>query len=206
MARGLLPSAPMNAIDYAIHLVMTVFLIFGVYQFYFWCQRHPAAAVRQFTFPLDDWIPYRPRWAWVYSFLYYPAILYLNWIVSSPRHFNHLAMSFFILLLGQMAFFVLIPVETPRRWRDLNRGRTLSEKFLLFVRRFDAPSNCFPSMHVSVATLTALHAQAALGPAVFLFPALIAASCVFTKQHYVVDLPAGAALGWTAFQVFVWMG
>ena len=206
MARGLLPSAPMNAIDYAIHLVMTVFLIFGVYQFYFWCQRHPAAAVRQFTFPLDDWIPYRPRWAWVYSFLYYPAILYLNWIVSSPRHFNHLAMSFFILLLGQMAFFVLIPVETPRRWRDLNRGRTLSEKFLLFVRRFDAPSNCFPSMHVSVAMLTALHAHASLGPLVFLFPLLIGLSCVFTKQHYLLDLPAGAALGWGAYQVFQRMG
>jgi len=202
----LLHPAAMNAIDYAIHLVMTVFLIFGVYQFYFWCQRHPAAAVRQFSLPLDDWIPYRPRWAWIYSFLYYPVIVYLNWTVSSPRHFNHLAMSFFILLLGQMAFFVLLPVETPRRWRELNQGRTLSEKFLLFVRRFDAPSNCFPSMHVSVAMLTALHAQAALGPGVFLFPILIAASCVFTKQHYVVDLPAGAALGWAAFQAYLWMG
>jgi membrane-associated phospholipid phosphatase len=193
-------------IDYAIHLVMTVFLIFGVYQFYFWCQRHPAAATRRFSMPVDEWIPYRPRWAWIYSFLYYPAIIVLNWTVTSPRHFNHLAMSFFLLLLGQMAFFVLFPVETPAHWRDLNRGRSLSEKFLLFVRKFDAPSNCFPSMHVSVAMLTALHAQVLLGPGVLLFPLLIAASCVFTKQHYLVDLPAGAALGWGAYQLFLWMG
>ncbi|HLY74847.1 MAG TPA: hypothetical protein VKU80_12080, partial [Planctomycetota bacterium] len=124
----------MNAIDYAIHLVMTVFLIFGVYQFYFWCQRHPAATTRQFSTSLDERIPSRPRWAWIYSFLYYPAIVYLNWTVSSPRHFNHLAMSFFILLVGQMLFFVLLPVETPPHWRELNRGRTRSEKFLLFVR------------------------------------------------------------------------
>jgi membrane-associated phospholipid phosphatase len=196
----------MLQIDYAIHLVMTVFLIFGVYQFYFWCQRHPAVATRRFSMPVDEWIPYRPRWAWIYSFLYYPAIVYLNWTVTSPRHFNHLAMSFFILLLGQMAFFVFYPVETPRHWRDLNRGRTLSEKFLLFVRKFDAPSHCFPSMHVSVAMLTALHAQPTLGPWVFLFPALIALSCLFTKQHYLVDLPAGAALGWGAYKVFLWMG
>jgi membrane-associated phospholipid phosphatase len=54
--------------------------------------------------------------------------------------------------------------------------------------------------------LTALHAQVLLGPGVFLFPLLIAASCVFTKQHYLVDLPAGAALGWGAYQLFVWMG
>jgi len=195
----------MTGIDYAIHLAMSVFLIFGVYQFYFWCQRRQWVACRQFVTLLDDRIPYRPRWAWIYSFLYYPAIVYLNWTVTSPRHFNHLAMSFFILLAGQMSFFVLFPVETPARWREINRGRTLSERFLLFVRRFDAPSNCFPSMHVSVAMLTALHAQAQLGPLVYLFPVLIAASCVFTKQHYLLDLPAGAALGWGAFQVFLWM-
>jgi membrane-associated phospholipid phosphatase len=196
----------MVPIDYIIHLLMTVFLIFGVYQFYFWCQRHPVVACRRWATPIDDRIPFRPRWAWIYSFLYYPAIVYLNWTVTSPRHFNHLAMSFFVLLVGQMAFFIFFPVETPVHWRELNAGRTLSEKFLLFVRKFDAPSNCFPSMHVSVAMLTALHAQAQLGPTVFLFPALIALSCIFTKQHYLLDLPAGAALGWGAYQVFLRMG
>jgi membrane-associated phospholipid phosphatase len=196
----------MVTIDYVIHLVMTVFLIFGVYQFYFWCQRHPQATPRRFAARLDERIPYWPAWAWIYSFLYYPAIAYLNWTVSSPREFNHVAMSFFILLCGQMAFFVFFPVETPTHWRNINAGRSFSERFMRFVHKFDAPSNCFPSMHVSVATLTALHAGATLGPMAFLFPALIAVSCVFTKQHYLVDLPAGAALGWGAFRVFEWMG
>jgi membrane-associated phospholipid phosphatase len=195
----------MHKIDYAIHLVMTVFLIFGVYQFYFWCQRHPMVACRRFTTGLDDRIPYWPSWSWIYSFLYYPAIVYLNWTVTSPQHFNHMAMSFFILLTGQMAFFVFFPVETPAHWREINKGRTLSEKFLLFVRSFDAPSNCVPSMHVSVAVLTALHAQGSIGAWGFLFPVLIAISCVFTKQHYLLDLPAGAALGWGAFAVFQFM-
>jgi hypothetical protein len=193
-------------IDYGIHLLMTVFLIFGVYQFYFWCQRHPATTCRTLPAAIDERLPFWPAWAWIYSFLYYPAIVYLNWTVTSPTHFNHLAMSFFLLLAGQMVFFVFFPVETPAHWREINRGRTFSERFLLFVRRFDAPSNCFPSMHVSVAMLTALHAQASLGPAVFLFPLLIALSCVFTKQHYLLDLPAGAALGWGAFQAFRLMG
>ena len=196
----------MITIDYAIDLVMTVFLIFGVYQFYFWCQRHPQAETRRFVGWLDERIPYWPAWAWVYSFLYYPAIAYLNWIVASPRQFNHIAMSFFVLLAGQMAFFLFFPVETPPHWREFNRGQSLSERFLRFVHRFDAPNNCFPSMHVSVATLTALHASASLGAAAFAFPALIAASCAFTKQHYLLDLPAGAALGWGAYCVFQWMG
>jgi membrane-associated phospholipid phosphatase len=183
-----------------------VFLIFGVYQFYFWCQRNPLAATRRFDTPWDERIPYWPAWSWVYSFLYYPAIVYLNWTVSSPRHFNHVAMSFFVLLAGQMVFFVLFPVETPPHWRSINQGRSLSERFLQFVHRFDAPSNCFPSMHVSIATLTALHASTTLGEAALMFPVLIALSCVFTKQHYIADLPAGAALGWLAYQAFLWMG
>jgi membrane-associated phospholipid phosphatase len=31
---------------------------------------------------------------------------------------------------------------------------------------------------------------------------LIGLSCLFTKQHYLVDIPAGAALGWVAHKLF----
>lgn len=37
---------------------------------------------------------------------------------------------------------------------------------------------------------------------VFAFPTLIALSCLYTKQHYFVDLPADAALGWFTFELF----
>jgi membrane-associated phospholipid phosphatase len=42
----------------------------------------------------------------------------------------------------------------------------------------------------------------AVGPLAFAFPVLIGLSCVFTKQHYLVDVPAGAALAWLAYRVF----
>ena len=47
----------MTPADYVMHLVLSVFLIIGVYQFYFWCQRHPLAAPREFHLAVDDWIP-----------------------------------------------------------------------------------------------------------------------------------------------------
>jgi len=50
--------------------------------------------------------------------------------------------------------------------------------------------------------LTAMHLVPHLGMWAWSFPVLIAASCVFTKQHYVLDLPAGAGLGWVVFQLF----
>jgi membrane-associated phospholipid phosphatase len=102
----------------------------------------------------------------------------------------------------QMAFFLLFPVATPESWRAINGQRTWSERFLAFVQRFDARSNSFPSMHTSVAMLTALYLQPHFGTWVFGFPTLIGLSCLFTKQHYLVDLPAGAALGMLAYRFF----
>jgi membrane-associated phospholipid phosphatase len=193
----------MTLTDFAVHLILGTVLIIGVYQFYFWCQRNPLQPVRELRSTLDDRIPYQPAWVWIYSFLYYPGILYTNWVIKSSREFVYLAVSFLGLLMMQMAFFVLFPVATPESWRAINGRRTWSERFLAFVQRFDARSNSFPSMHTSVATLTALYLQPHLGMWAFLFPTLIGLSCLFTKQHYVVDLPAGAALGWLAYHAFV---
>lgn len=189
----------MDFLDLFIHLILSAILIVGVYQFYFFTQKHMVRPVKIFHSPIDEKIPFWPWWSWIYSFLYYPAILYLNWIFIDARQFIMAVMAFIMLLAMQMICFTLFPVAVPVHWRTINNGKTASEKFLLFVQKFDDSSNCFPSMHVSVATLTALLAYASLGPWVFLFPVLIALSCIFTKQHYLLDLPVGAFLGWVAF-------
>lgn len=189
----------MKPIDYAVTLVMSVILIIGIYQFYFWCQRNHVARPRELKMAVDDLIPYRPGWVWIYSCLYYPVIVYINFVMQSPRQFLHVAMSFVILLAMQMTFFLLFPVTTPESWRANNQRRDRSERFLAFVQSFDGRANSFPSMHVSVATLTALHLMPNLGPWAMGFPLLIGLSCLFTKQHYLIDLPAGAVLGGAAF-------
>ncbi len=192
----------MHITDLVIQLCLSVILIIGIYQFYFWCQRNHLTRPRQLRLSLDDAIPYTLGWVWIYSCLYYPVIVYINFVTESPRHFLHLAMSYIVLLLFQMVFFVVFPVATPAEWRTCNTGRGRSERFLAFVQSFDAPSNSFPSMHTSVAMLTALHLAPQLGAWAYGFPGLIALSCLFTKQHYLLDLPAGAALGWLVFQLF----
>jgi hypothetical protein len=193
----------MSPLDIGIDLVLSVVLIVGAYQFYFFTQRHWIRPPRRFVSPIDERIPYIPGWSWVYSFLYYPAILYLNLIAGSPGHFTRMAFSFIVLLAMQLACFTLYPVATPAHWRREPDSGAKSERFLKFVRNFDAESNCFPSMHVSVATLTALHAQATLGPVAFAFPLLIAVSCALTKQQYLIDLPFGALLGWGAYRLYL---
>ena len=95
--------------DYFINLILSAVLIIGAYQFYFFTQRHPLRKPIVWDSVVDEEIPFRPRWSWVYSFLYYPAILYLNLIATDHRHFIMMAFSFLVLLFMQMLFFLAAP-------------------------------------------------------------------------------------------------
>jgi membrane-associated phospholipid phosphatase len=174
-------------------------------QFYFWCQRNVGSKTFDLSLGIDERVPYWPSWVWIYSFLYYPMILFINLTIESPGEFPRLAISYVLLLGLQMIAFRMFPVATPAHWRNRNRVRGMSERFLAVVQRFDDRSNCFPSMHCSVAMLTALHLLPHLGPSIFIFPALIGLSCLFTKQHFVIDVPFGIALGWGAYELFLFM-
>src|SRR5262249_12574771 len=121
------------------------------------------------------------------------------------QQFVYVAISYMILLASQMIFFLLWPIATPESWRALNQRRDWSERFLAFVQKFDSRENSFPSMHTSVAMLTALHLRPSLGEWAFLFPLLITTSCLFTKQHYFVDLIPGALLGAGAFAAYAFL-
>jgi membrane-associated phospholipid phosphatase len=197
----------MTTLDHCVNLTLAIVLIVGAYQFYFWCQRQTRTRARSFSFRLDNAIPLQPAWVWIYSGIYYPAIIIVAMSVRDLRHFNYMAFSYLILLLFHMLVFLVFPVEVPCEWREATAGaESPSRRFLAFVQKFDARSNCFPSMHVSVATLTAFHAMTNIPNAFVvatIFVLLIAASCVLTKQHYLIDLPAGLVCGWLSFQLFL---
>ncbi len=96
----------------------------------------------------------------------------------------------------QLVFFTFVPVATPVKWRTCNLRRGCSERFLAIVQSPDARSNSFPSMHTSVATLTACHLCSWAGPWVFLFPVLIALSCLYTKPSSIMALMCPQARRW----------
>ena len=192
-------------------IVTAIILILGGYQVYFWPQKNKNVSKRAILFKvreIDKFIPFKPGWIWVYSGLYYPIIIYLVLIVSSFEQFVFTAFSFISLLFFQFLFFYLFPVKTPESWRlKIKDGDGLTLRFLKCVQGQDGPENCFPSMHCSVAMLTAMHliSMSALGDwsiVAFLFPLLIGISTLFTKQHYFVDVPAGFLLGWVNFKLY----
>lgn len=202
----------MSLLDRGIEVAMTVVLIIGGYQFYFWAQRRTWFRARCMETRLDSLIAYDPRWVWVYSGLYYPMIILAALSVSTWEQYAHVVGCFLALLAIHVTIFVVWPTDVPAWWRQEYRaawerrhGTCLSQRFLDMVWRFDKLRNSMPSMHVSVATmvdLTIWREWPMVGAIGIAFPLLIAVSAIKTKQHYFADVLPGAALGAIVF--FLW--
>lgn len=192
-----------------LELPVTVVLIIGGYQFYFWAQRQRFFPATFLETRWDGWIRFDPRWVWVYSGLYYPMILLAALSVPDWRAFALTVGGYLALLFAQMVPFIFWPVEIPASWRNRPKGvHPRSERFLEIVWSYDKLRNSCPSMHVSVAMMTDLvigRAWPAAGAVGVMFPILIAVSALKTKQHYVVDVVPGAILGGAVFYLWNWM-
>ena len=194
--------------DALIAFSLAALLIVGGYQIYFLPQKYPLRGPASLLLEMDRRIPFRPGWVWVYSLLYYPFVVSTILTIRDFRQFAYTAANFTILLTTQVTIAFLFPVKTPAHWRIYDAENSISERFLSVVHSVDKGGNCFPSMHIAVATLSALHIANNLHDTlgisacvVFVLPVLIAISTLFTKQHYILDIPAGVGLAFAVFML-----
>lgn len=150
--------------------------------------------------PLDDLVPFVPAAMLGYGLVYVVplSLLWLERTEAGVRRMWRAALAAYAIAAP---FFVLLPVEDadppliPVSW---------DEHLLAWNRAADTSQNLFPSMHVGLATLLALvgaRRSRAWGLALGAAAVVIAASTLLVKQHYVVDLPAGAIVGWLGFRI-----
>lgn len=138
---------------------------------------------------LDRAIPFVPE----LLPLYVSYLLYYFWTVARLRDDREVSRVFYathLQLAVSLVVFVLYPVRMPRElfytaasygWADT------------FWRWFDAPNNCLPSLHASnVMLLMQVNAERPGRVPALALGAAIIASTLFVKQHYAVDLAAGA--------------
>jgi membrane-associated phospholipid phosphatase len=202
------------AFDRGLEVAITVVLIIGGYQFYFWAQRQTFYSPSYLVTKLDAFVTFDPRWVWVYSGIYYPMIVLTAFAQDSWSTYATTVGGFLFLLAGQMFFFLRFPVAIPTYWRD-NGTTALARKlhprsmrFMDLVWSYDKYRNSMPSMHVSVATMVDLTISMAWPSFCWvgwLFPVLIGVSALKTKQHYVVDVIPGAIMGATMFYAWHWL-
>lgn len=154
--------------------------------------RWPLFAPIELPFtPLDRLVPFVPDLLPLYV-AYLPFYWLTVWRSENDRELNRIFYAAHFQLLLSLPFFLFLPVRMPRELFYTPEAYGVAD---VFWRWFDAPNNCFPSLHVSncllLAQFNARRRHALIYVAISL---AIIASTVFVKQHYAVDLVAGAAV------------
>jgi membrane-associated phospholipid phosphatase len=155
--------------------------------------------------PLDLAVEFNPHWVWVYQSVYL-LVSIVPWFASSIEELDRYARGFLLQAYLGFAVFLFFPIAGPRP--EVASG----DPMFRFLLLYDSTLNSFPSLHIGLAVYTVLVAArlsngrlpsterlVAVAMASF-WCGEIAYSAVATKQHYVIDLPAGAVLALLCYQ------
>ncbi len=153
---------------------------------------------------IDRAIPFWPEFLPVYV----GYLVYYWWTVARSEddvQANRIWYATHFELLISLPFFLLYPVYMPRELFYSPEAYSWADGFW---RWFDAPYNCFPSLHVSnVLMLMQFNHHRDYRGLSHAFGLLIIASTMLVKQHYVVDVAAGllvyAAAAWIMRRVII---
>jgi membrane-associated phospholipid phosphatase len=153
---------------------------------------------------LDRVVPLQPAWALVYGSLYLFAILLPVFVVRQEEQIRRTVRAYLMVWVVAYVCFLTYPTMGPRPVKVIGEG--FGVWGLRFLYSADPPYNCFPSLHVAhsfVSALTCYRVHRGVGIATALCASLIGVSTLYTKQHYIVDVIAGALLASAAYVVFL---
>ncbi len=153
---------------------------------------------------LDQAIPYRPEiWCWVYLSQFLLTSV-LPWLLDDIATIRRYVIGVGLMSVVSFALFAIVPVASPR-------PAGAADGMMGLIVALDGPFNAFPSLHASFLVYLGLLARRLWLPLVrretialgLAWGVAILYATVATRQHYVVDLAAGAALGAVADRI-VW--
>ena len=145
---------------------------------------------------LDRRLPVVPQLVFVYFSTYLlgalPAL-----IVGDAALYARFALSYGLITMLSAAVHVAYPSEIVRLETMGRSG--LSWRLIDWFQGICKPYGNFPSVHVAFAVLAVIAGYLAAGPLVgtlfLVWAALVVASTLAIRQHYILDVLAGGALG-----------
>jgi len=155
---------------------------------------------------VDDLVPVRPDWIWAYTMIDFVIMSFLFPSARDMGEATRVVFGMLVVVCCQCVFFIILPTTIPPKFRDhslidMAPGHPWSKAFLKLVHRVDGVACAFPSGHCSLAMYFSMCVFHVFGWWSLLNPLLIAASCVYTKQHVFADTVAGITFGYLIFLV-----
>ena len=151
---------------------------------------------------IDDWIPLVPGFVFPYVSLYLLLVLSVwRFFKAETRIFSLAALAVCIDLVLSDIFYIFFQTRIER---PVVSGPDVSSDILRWIYSIDEPFNAFPSLHTSSAVLCTLlwrRVGSRFWPIILVWAVFIVASTVLTKQHYIVDIFGGIAVGIVSYYV-----
>ncbi len=156
-------------------------------------------AVLNLKTPLDAALPVVPVFVIPYNslrpYIYATLVLFL---LFRTRLFQSTALAMIAAWFVSYGFYYFLQTEVVR---PALSGTDIFTQMVKAVYASDNPFNDFPSLHTSLSTILAIHwfrLDRRIGIPLAVWTALIVASTVLIKQHYLADLAAGLLLAFGA--------
>lgn len=145
--------------------------------------------------PLDRALPVVPIFAIPYvSLIPYIGVSLLVFLFFRVRVYRLAALTMIIVWFISYAFYVFLQSYIAR---PVITGTDPFSAMIRSIYASDQPYNDFPSLHTSLSTIIAIHwwrFDRRIGIAAAIWTALIVASTVLVKQHYLADVAGGLVL------------
>ncbi len=170
-------------------------------------RRHVAPDQRlDLSTALDQKIPYAPQFAPLY-FSTYLFVVQPFFILTQARQFYWMVASFVSISLLANLIHAILPSKIERVEQVQMSG--LSGWMLALFQKTCKPYGNFPSMHVglSVPVVGAnfMVGGPFIGSITLIWAVMIALSTLYTKQHYILDVLAGALGGALIYALMFWL-
>jgi membrane-associated phospholipid phosphatase len=151
---------------------------------------------------LDRVLPVQPAWTLVYGSLYLAVFLPMV-VVHREEHIRRTLWAFVMVwICGSIGWLCFPTILQRPAMAEIGGG--FCAWTLRIAYSWDAPYNCFPSLHVAQSFLAALTCNLVsrrIGLVAIVWASLVAVSTLLTKQHYVADVIAGIILASAAYLV-----
>ena len=187
--------------------IFSILLAVGVYftsQIYY-ALNHGPAVINLHT-ALDSAIPVVPIFVIPYDslqpYIYATLILFL---LFRSKYFQSACVAMITVWFISYAFYYFLQSEVIR---PVLTGTDTFSKMVMNVYAGDNAFNDFPSLHTSLSAILAIHwvkVNRPLGILLSIWTALIVASTLLVKQHYIADMIFGLALAFAAALLYTRM-
>jgi membrane-associated phospholipid phosphatase len=181
--------------------VLSVFAVFYFGASFFGT---PRATVLEPTI-IDQYTPFLDWTIWIYSAEYIMLPLAFL-LIRRGDVAKALTFSLAIAISVSSLIFFWFPTVMMR---PILHGSSFNEWAMRLLHWVDPPTNCFPSLHVSMMILLAIYLYKESKPwGVFswILAVLVSVSTLTTKQHYFVDVLGGILVAWVSVRLTgLWM-